>query len=314
MSVGIMLCSCIDKEYDLSQIESDGIAIGNDDSEFLMPLANINFKAANIELDVEDDLSITELQNKVNVWLPTQLPNGASYVDVQQLADNREYKQSLLDNLYLEMMADSDKRYDVCSHVIAEYREEVVEMLMNSSNEIVATTAAEIGDNLSDADATEVIATLFVTFPDDVQVAFNDISDEDLINLKVQDVVIEIPALDVSEDVADMLTGNIGEAGDSNSANALYLFGEAESDFPFLFHITPRIENTRVDFGKISIDNGVTNIKEVRIYKQDFDAILNGSLLTVPITLDRYYPNSEITDNNELNISISLRKTGGLKL
>ena len=71
---------------------------------------------------------------------------------------------------------------------------------------------------------------------------------------------------------------------------------------------------TGLILGDGRIDNGVTNIKEVRIYKQDFDAILNGSLLTVPITLDRYYPNSEITDNNELNISISLRKTGGLKL
>ena len=61
-------------------------------------------------------------------------------------------------------------------------------------------------------------------------------------------------------------------------------------------------------YEKLLTKNGIL------IYKQDFDAILNGSLLTVPITLDRYYPNSEITDNNELNISISLRKTGVLKL
>lgn len=310
MGVGIMLCSCVDKEYDLSQIESDDIAIGSDDSEFLMPLVNIKFKTADISLDVDGASSIMDLQSKVNVWLPSQLPGGVSYVDVQQLTDSREYKQSLLDNLYAEMLEDDVKRAEVCAYVIKEYRAEVVEMLCNSENQVVASTAAQIDEVADDAQAAEVISMLFVAYPSDVQVAFNEISDEDLINLKVEDVVVDIPSLDVSEDVVNMLTDNIG----NGSVNALYLFGEAESDFPFLFHISPSIDNTGVDFGDISIDNGVTKINETRIYKEDFDAIMDGARLTVPITLDRYYPESVISNDNELNLSISLRKTGGLKL
>ena len=310
MGVGIMLCSCIDKEYDLTQIESDGIAIGNDDSEFLMPLVNICFKTADINLDVDGGVSITELQSKVNIWLPSQLPGGVSYVDVQQLADSREYKQNLLNNLYAEMSDNADKRAAVCAYVIQEYRDEVVDMLCNSDNQVVAMTAAQINEVADDVQAAEVLSMLFVAYPSDVQSAFDEISDEDLINLDVEDIEVDIPAFDLSEDVLTMLTGNM----DGNSANALYLFGEADSDFPFLFHISPSIENTGVDFGDISIDNGVTKIKETRIYKDDFDAIMYGARLTVPVTLDRYYPESVISDDNELNISISLRKTGGLKL
>lgn len=310
MGVGIMLCSCIDKEYDLTQIESDGIAIGSDDSEFFMPLLTISFKTADITLDIDGTSSIIDLQSKVNVWLPSQLPGGVSYVDVQQLADSREYKQNLLDNLYAEMLEDEAKRAEVCAYVIKEYRAEVVEMLCNSDNQVVAMTAAQINEVADDAQATEVLTMLFVTYPSDVQMAFNDISDEDLINLKVEDVDVDIPSLDVSEDVIDMLTSNI----DDNSNNGLYLFGEADSDFPFLFHIIPSIDNTNVDFGKISIDNGATQIRETRIYKDDFDAIMDGSRLSVPITLDRYYPESAISNDNELKISISLRKRGGLKL
>lgn len=310
---GIMLYSCIDKEYDLSKVESDGIAIGNDNSEFVMPLAAINFKASNIELDIEEDLSLPELQNRVNIWLPTQLPNNVSYIDVRELIDSKEYRQNLLDNLYAEMMVDDNKRSAVCDYVVEMYRDEIIKMLKASPNKIVATTASEIV-GIGNAEAAELISTLFITFPADVQLVFNEISDEDLINLNVEDVVIDIPALDLSEDVVRMITDNLDDDSVENPINALYLFGEADSDFPFLFHITPRIKNASVDFGEISIDNGVTKINDTRIFRDDFDVFVDGALLTIPIILDRYYPNSVLCDDNELNISISLRKTGGLKL
>lgn len=35
---GAFALSCTDKAYDLSQIETGDVAIGNDDSEFRMPL------------------------------------------------------------------------------------------------------------------------------------------------------------------------------------------------------------------------------------------------------------------------------------
>ena len=38
---GAFALSCTDKAYDLSQIETGDVAIGNDDSEFRMPLITI---------------------------------------------------------------------------------------------------------------------------------------------------------------------------------------------------------------------------------------------------------------------------------
>lgn len=314
MSIGFIFISCIDSKYDLSQIESDGVAIGNNDSEFLMPLVNIKFQASNFSVSTEDDMSISGLQDQINVWLPAQLPNNASYVDIQQLANNKEYKQSLLDNLYAEMQRDENKRNEVCKYVIAEYKSNVIESLRNSSNAVVAAAASQI-NRISDTEAVNLLSNLFISYPTDIKNIFNDISDEDLIdNVEIENVLVDIPALDISDDVLDMLVDNLDGDNVTSPINALYLFGTIDSNFPFLFKVNPTIYSTRINFGELSIDNGITKINDIRVFRSDFEKLSNGSQLVMPIILEKYYPNIDINDNTQLNISISLRKTGGLNL
>lgn len=314
MSIGFILISCIDSKYDLSQIESDGIAIGNNDSEFLMPLVNIKFQASNFNASTEDDMSISGLQEQINVWLPAQLPNNASYVDIQKLANNKEYKQALLDNLYAEMQRDENKRKEVCKYVIAEHKPTIIEALRNSSNAVVAAAALQI-NRISDTEAVDLLSNLFITYPTDVKNILNDISDEDLIdNVEIENVLVDIPAFDISDDVLDMLVDNLDGDNVTSPINALYLFGTINSNFPFLFKVNPTIYNTRINFGELSIDNGSTKINDIRVFRDDFEKMSNGSQLVMPVILEKYYPNIDINDNTQLDISISLRKTGGLNL
>ena len=314
MSIGFILISCIDSKYDLSQIESDGIAIGNNDSEFLMPLVNIKFQASNFNASTEDDMSISGLQEQINVWLPAQLPNNASYVDIQKLANNKEYKQALLDNLYAEMQRDENKRKEVCKYVIAEHKPTVIEALRNSSNAVVAAAALQI-NRISDTEAVDLLSNLFITYPTDVKNILNDISDEDLIdNVEIENVLVDIPAFDISDDVLDMLVDNLDGDNVTSPINALYLFGTINSNFPFLFKVNPTIYNTRINFGELSIDNGSTKINDIRVFRGDFEKMSSGSQLVMPVILEKYYPNIDINDNTQLDISISLRKTGGLNL
>ena len=38
---GALLTACIDKDYDLENVDTDNIAIGGDDSKFEVPLARV---------------------------------------------------------------------------------------------------------------------------------------------------------------------------------------------------------------------------------------------------------------------------------
>lgn len=48
---GAFALSCTDKAYDLSQIETGDVAIGNDDSEFRMPLMTVLVPMADLAAD-----------------------------------------------------------------------------------------------------------------------------------------------------------------------------------------------------------------------------------------------------------------------
>ena len=58
---GAFALSCTDKAYDLSQIETGDVAIGNDDSEFRMPLMTVLVPMADLSANGEDILSLIHI-------------------------------------------------------------------------------------------------------------------------------------------------------------------------------------------------------------------------------------------------------------
>ena len=315
LALACLQVACIDEQYDLTNLEPDGIAIGGDDSEFLMPLLTVKFTSGDICQNAGDGFSsIMELREQINIWLPTTLPNNAKYVDINALNTDPDYFQSILRALFAEMHTNEAKRLKVCSRVMESYRAELIEQLAASDNVALAGAASQIV-HMPVADGADILAQLFIAFPDDVESILQDVSTGDLIDINLEDVNTHIPSLDISEQIETMLTENLDPSSVENAVNALYLFGEASSSFPFQFHIRPTIEYTQIDLGNILIDsNTTTAIDEVRIYREDVQMLFNGSQLVMPVSLERYYPNEQFNDNSEISISISLRKTGGLKL
>lgn len=309
-----IMVACVDESYDLSNLDTNNTAIGGDESEFLMPLLTMTFTSDNFNQETDDGLSsISQMRENINVWLPTILPNNVDYIDIPALTHDPEYKLAILENLFDEMTQTPAKRSAVCTHIISLYFDELLGALSSSPKLALRVATTQI-KAIPDEDKATLLGELFLAFPNDVEAILKEIANNDLIDITLDTVYTEIPSIDISEDIEQMLSENLDPSSVANPINALYLFGEVTSNFPFKLLIHPQIEYTQIDLGEIALDNTTTKINYTRIYQEDLSRLFHGSQLIMPIKLDRYYPNIELNNQSKISISLSLRKTGGLKI
>ena len=76
---GMLATSCIDNNYDLSEIDTDGVVIGD---EFRLPLATVTVSMSELGKDGTD---IKALFDEADIWLPSPLPADGKYVDLQKI-------------------------------------------------------------------------------------------------------------------------------------------------------------------------------------------------------------------------------------
>ncbi|MEE1099706.1 MAG: hypothetical protein UHY58_07275 [Alistipes sp.] len=303
--------SCVDSDYDLSNIENDDFTIGDDKSEFILPMATVNFSAHRMCQDTaEGEISFMELYNELNVWLPTELPLGVDYVEVKRLSSDSEYLLSMEQALIDEMLVNEEKLEDVSALVAKRYRNLFVSLL---GDEVPSDVKQELL-TASDDEAAESIAALFVEYESVVGDAIAEIASTYMVNMAIEDVLFDIPALDLSSDVEDMLTNNLDPASEKNPKNALYIFGEIQSEFPFTFHLQPSLQGTSIDLGDILVKQGTTPIEEFRFYREDLHHLFEGTTLVMPVSVERYYYKQPFNEDMEIDIHLNLRKTGGLTL
>ena len=89
---GIAVSSCIDESFDLSDVNTDDVTIGNDDSEFLLPLATVNVTSADIcQKAGVNEISLKQMYDEVSIWFPTTLPDNATYIEIERLINDQEY-------------------------------------------------------------------------------------------------------------------------------------------------------------------------------------------------------------------------------
>lgn len=306
------IVGCVESDYDLSKIDSDDMTIGVNESEIAMPLARITLSVSRLSQNTDaDKVSILELYNEADIWLPSVLPGGVDYVEVDRLSQDEAYLNTMLEALFAEMDADTQKRTEVCTLLAQKYRQPFVNFLPAGVPE------AEKQEILSadEAEAAEAIARLYLELQGEVTESITSISSTYLSDMHLDDVEYDIPALDISSDVRDMLGDNLDDANDPNPVSALYLSGTIDSEFPLQFRLAPQVEDTQIDFGEIVVNSlQVTQLDEVRFFENDLDRIFEGSRLTMPVVVERYYPHSGLRADQEIHIHLNLRKTGGLKL
>ena len=105
--VFLSFCIGCDKAYDLNKIESGDVTIGNDQSEWTMPLAQIMVGMDELQ---DGSADIRAIFDEVDIWLPTTLPGNAEWVDIVRLSSDGTYLDGMLEALIDEMLVPGSKK------------------------------------------------------------------------------------------------------------------------------------------------------------------------------------------------------------
>lgn len=301
--VGLLAAGCVDKEYDLKDVETDNIAIGDSQSEFRCPLMTIRVSMQEI---TDNGIDIENVFRETDIWLPTELPDA--YVDIRRLVSDEAYVSTLLDLLVDELLV-SDTKLD-----------QVVELIWNNPAYRQSVTGSVPELDLDDADT---FRSLFRSlYQNNAQV--RGLLDEQvrllahdyLTALQVDDITYDIDRIDLDDNIVDMLSKNLDPEGTPDAKNTLHIYGTIANRLPLSAEIQARLRPTLIEVPvQIDAKSEENVIAETPIYGEDLRTLIHGCQVVIPVTLDRYYRNGfDNTADCQLLIELHLVKRGGLKL
>lgn len=301
--VGLLAAGCVDKEYDLKDVETDNIAIGDSQSEFRCPLMTIRVSMQEI---TDNGIDIENVFRETDIWLPTELPDA--YVDIRRLVSDEAYVSTLLDLLVDELFV-SDTKLD-----------QVVELIWNNPAYRQSVTGSVPELDLDDADT---FRSLFRSlYQNNAQV--RGLLDEQvrllahdyLTALQVDDITYDIDRIDLDDNIVDMLSKNLDPEGTPDAKNTLHIYGTIANRLPLSAEIQARLRPTLIEVPvQIDAKSEENVIAETPIYGEDLRTLIHGCQVVIPVTLDRYYRNGfDNTADCQLLIELHLVKRGGLKL
>lgn len=290
--------SCIDNAYDLSNVNTDDVTIGDEDSEYRLPLATVYVSMSELN---EGGADIKTLFDEADIWLPSPLPGNAAYVDLRELQNTPETITPLLDALIDQMMDDDAKITAVADLLAEKYLSTFLPLLPEYGSGRFQTGLHRGVPQYADAARPafgrgQILAGSYLT------------------ELKVQDVTYDIGKIDIGGDVVDMLCENLDSEGTPNPKNTLHLYGSITSALPVSLRLVPYFSPTNVRFD-VTVEPGKTNeIRETQLFESDLRQIIEGAEIILPVSLEKYYPGYDFTSDQQIVITLRLIKRGGLKL
>lgn len=293
---GMLATSCIDKDYDLSEIDTDGVVIGD---EFRLPLATVTVGMSELS---KGDTDIKALFDEADIWLPSPLPGGEKSVDLQKIQDTPSYTKDLLDALIGQMQTDDVKINAVADLLYDKY---------------LGTFLPMLPPNTDPKDFKQVFITAFrstTELQDELAGEVRNLAGSYLTDLKVEDVTYDIGKIDIGSDIVDMLADNLAPKGTADPQNTLDIYGQITSALPVSLQFSPRFSPTEVEFDVYVEPNVPAKIAETRLYESDLRQIIDGAEIILPVTLEKYFPGSGFTTDQKIVINLRLVKRGGLKL
>lgn len=293
---GMLVTSCIDNNYDLSEIDTDGVVIGD---EFRLPLATVTVGMSELS---KGDTDIKALFDEADIWLPSPLPGGEKSVDLQKIQDTPSYTKDLLDALIGQMQTDDVKINAVADLLYDKY---------------LGTFLPMLPPNTDPKDFKQVFITAFrstTELQDELAGEVRNLAGSYLTDLKVEDVTYDIGKIDIGSDIVDMLADNLNPKGTADPQNTLDIYGQITSALPVSLQFSPRFSPTEVEFDVYVEPNVPAKIAETRLYESDLRQIIDGAEIILPVTLEKYFPGSGFTTDQKIVINLRLVKRGGLKL
>lgn len=299
---GVLSTACVDKDYDLGNINTDNIAIGDEGSQFRIPLVKVLVSKDEIK---NNDGDIEKIFREADIWFPTQLPDD-KFVDLVKLQNEPAYVNTLLRTLREEMQTSDAKLASVVDLVWDKYAADFLPLLnLTAPDEQTFKTAfktayrndASLRERL--ADEVSALARTYLTG-----------------SLGIDQLEYEVGHIDISSDIVDMLADNLDPEGTPNARNTLFLYGQITSGLPLSLRLDPRLSPTEVTFQvEVGVDKTSNDIPETQLFAEDLRQIVEGITIRIPVTLTEYYPGKGFSDDQyQIVISLSLLKNGGLKL
>lgn len=298
----VVLCAggCIDERYDLDRIDTDGIAIGDDQSRFLMPLASIRIGMEELS---SDGLRIGEIFREADVWLPTTLPDGADQVDLVRFADDPAYRNGLQAALIAEMGDPSSAKMA-----------EVVDLIWRTPN-----YRLRFGDLVpvgSEAQFKRSFEELFRSEAAGapVQERLRELMGDFLGDFGF-DPVAYTADLGLSRDVIDMLCENLDPLGTADPVNVLVLYGEVESRLPVAFRLAPLFPGPDVATAPFEVSPvAAARIPETLFFREQVRPLLESFGVELTFEPLRYYPRTGFQEGEAIRLKLHLEKKGALSL
>ncbi len=301
---GFVCTACIDRDYDLNKLTTDNITIGDETSEYRLPLVRVHVSLDEI---ANDGVQIDQLFEEAKIWLPKQLPDG-DWVDLQKIANDVTYLTDLLDALTTQLMTDDAKFAAIGAEVWQKYRSAYLQLLgIPSSNAITEADFITLFRTTYRSDATlrqQLAARLRTDAADYLK------------GLRVEPVSYQVGRIDLSDQVVDMLAKNLDKADVVSPKNTLHIYGSIASKLPLSLGFTANLNPASVQLSsQIEAVKGAGEIAETRLLEADLRQIVDGITIHMPIVLQRYYPsrNFDLSATRQIEIDLRLVKRGGLK-
>lgn len=298
-----LLASCIDPDYDLTKVDTENITLGE---EMHIPLATIHVTMQELR---QGSLDIEGVFAEADDWLPATLPEGANYVDIVALNRHEEYLDTLIDALIEEMkQPDGRKLATVAERICADYKSQFLSLL-----------------GLPSSVPDEVFKTTFQTEflrQEVVQEQSKQLARDYLSDINIDAMSYRIDGVSIADEVVDMLCDNLDAESvpAAGRTSTLHLYGEIRSKLPVSMLLEPRFSSTRLDF-QVEVDatltaNPIAESDGTQLFEQDLRQIVGGVDVTIPVTLEKYYPAIGFRSDVQEQVAIDLRlvKRGGLKI
>ena len=297
----LSLCFGCDKAYDLNKIESGDVTIGNDQSEWIMPLAQITVGMDELQ---DGSADIRAISDEVDIWLPTTLPGNAEWVDIVRLSSDGTYLDGMLEALIDEMLVPGSKKMDEVVDLIWSnevYRERFTALIPADSEELFKAEFKEFFGE--DNEAGEALRD-----------TMGELAREFLSQIKINTITYNA-TLDVGDDLIDMLADNLDPEGTVNPVNTLDLYGEVWSSLPVSFEVAADFSETNVAIAPFLVEPDEENdIASVRLYENDIRSLFSFFELNVDFMPQKYYPRIGFSDSQSIRMTLHLKKRGGLNL
>lgn len=299
LPVAWALAACVDGDYDLGDVDTDGIAVGDDRSQFDAPMARIRVSLDEIN---SGGLPLAELLGEADAWLPSQLPDG-EWVDLVRLGEEADYRLCLTDALLEQMLADDAKMDEVAALVARRYADEFGGQL-------------DLPDGASEE---EFVAAFRAVFRTDAALRerVRAKAAEYLVGLEISDLEFDLGRLTL-DDVLDMLLEYLDPKGTPDPVNTLSVEGEITSRLPLAVALQPAFSPADIRIERFVVEaDAASTLPSTYIYAEELRALCDADRVrvTLPVELLRYYPGSaDALPDEPISIRLFLRKRGALGL